>query len=65
MFLRILVANSVGTFCLAYYRANLCSYYGAIEFGTYSRNDDDSIDERFLEIPFWIIMGIGGGVLGE
>ena len=55
MFLRILVANSVGTFCLAYYRGNLSSY-DAIEFGTYSGNDDDSIGERFLEIPFWIIM---------
>ena len=64
MFLRILVANSVGTFCLAYYRGNLSSY-GAIEFGSYSGDADDSIGERFLEIPFWIIMGIGGGVLGE
>ena len=63
MFLRILVANSVGTFCLAYYRGNL-SEYGAIEFGSYNGDDDNSIGERFKEIPFWIIMGIGGGVLG-
>ena len=64
MFLRILVANSVGTFCLAYYRGNL-SQYGAIEFGSYNGDYDDSIGERFKEIPFWIIMGIGGGVLGK
>jgi len=63
MFLRILVANSVGTFCLAYYRGNL-TQYGAIEFGSYSGGDDDTIGERFREIPFWIIMGIVGGVLG-
>ena len=64
MFVRILVANSVGTFCLAYYRGNL-SEYGAIEFGSYNGDDDDSISERFREIPFWIIMGIIGGLLGE
>jgi len=63
MFLRILVANSVGTFCLAYYRGNL-SEYGAIKFGSYNGDDDNSIGERFREIPFWIIMGIGGGVFG-
>jgi chloride channel 7 len=64
MFLRILVANSVGTFCLAYYRGNL-SEYGAIEFGSYNGDDDNSIGERFREIPYWIVMGIGGGLLGE
>lgn len=64
LFLRILVANSVGTFCLAYYRGNL-SEYGAIEFGSYNGDDDNSIGERFKEIPFWVIMGIGGGILGE
>ncbi|VEU42657.1 unnamed protein product [Pseudo-nitzschia multistriata] len=63
MFLRILVANSVGTFCLAYYRGNL-SDYGAISFGSYNGEDDNSIRQRFFEIPFWIIMGIGGGILG-
>ena len=64
MFLRILVANSVGTFCLAYYRHNL-SEYGAIEFGNYNGDGDNNIGETFMAVPFWIIMGIGGGVLGE
>jgi len=64
IFLRILVANSVGTFCLATFRGNL-SEYGAIEFGSYNGDDDNSIGERFHEIPFWIFMGIIGGVLGE
>eukprot|EP00537_Pseudo-nitzschia_pungens_P002124 CAMPEP_0172361830 /NCGR_PEP_ID=MMETSP1060-20121228/5602_1 /TAXON_ID=37318 /ORGANISM="Pseudo-nitzschia pungens, Strain cf. cingulata" /LENGTH=986 /DNA_ID=CAMNT_0013084211 /DNA_START=98 /DNA_END=3058 /DNA_ORIENTATION=- len=63
MFLRILVANSVGTFCLAYYRGNLTDY-GAITFGSYTGDNDNSIGHRFVEIPFWIAMGIGGGVLG-
>lgn len=63
-FLRILVANSIGTFCLAYYRGNL-SEYGAIEFGSYNGADDDSISERFREFPFWIVMGSIGGLLGK
>ena len=58
------MANSIGTFCLAYYRGNL-SEYGAIEFGSYNGADDDSISERFNEIPFWIIMGSIGGLLGK
>ncbi len=64
MFLRILVANSVGTFCLAYYRGNL-SQYGAIEFGSYNGDDDNSIGERFKEVPYWIVMGISFGILGK
>ena len=63
-FLRILVANSIGTFCLAYYRGNL-SEYGAIEFGSYNGADDDSISERFREFPFWIVMGSIGGLFGK
>ena len=42
MFVQILVANAVGTFCLAYYKGDL-TYCGAINFGSYTDADDDSI----------------------
>jgi len=64
MFLRILVANSVGTFCLAMYRGDL-SYYGAIHFGTFdAKLDENMIERQFIELPFWILLAIGGGLLG-
>mmetsp|Transcript_26569 Transcript_26569/g.30194 ORF Transcript_26569/g.30194 Transcript_26569/m.30194 type:complete len:438 (-) Transcript_26569:2727-4040(-) len=71
MFLRILVANSVGTFCLALYRGDL-SYYGAIQFGHGSNgesggdDEDDAADinSRFMEIPWWIVLGVFCGILG-
>ncbi|MGK3746768.1 MAG: chloride channel 7 [Bacillariaceae sp.] len=63
MFLRILVANSVGTFCLALYRGDL-SYYGAIQFGSYDGSEDTNISDRFMEIPWWILLGIIFGILG-
>ena len=63
MFLRILVANSVGTFCLALYRGDL-SYYGAIQFGSYTGSEDNNISDRFLEIPWWIVLGVLFGILG-
>lgn len=63
MFLRILVANTLGTFCLALYRRNL-SNYGSIQFGTLKESDGNTFVDRFEQIPFWIMMGIGGGVMG-
>ena len=63
MFLRILVANAVGTFCLAYYKGDL-SYYGAINFADYTGKKDDSIENQFMEVPWWILLGILLGTLG-
>ncbi|KAL3908888.1 MAG: hypothetical protein SGILL_008311 [Bacillariaceae sp.] len=62
MFLRVLVANALGTFCLALYRGDLSSY-GAIQFGTYDTSGDDIFVDRFEEIPFWILLGIGMGIM--
>lgn len=62
MFLRVLVANALGTFCLALYRGDLSSY-GAIQFGTYDTTDDNIFVDRFIEIPFWILLGIGMGIM--
>jgi chloride channel 7 len=62
MFLRVLVANALGTFCLALYRGDLSSY-GAIQFGTYDTTNDSIFVDRFVEIPFWILQGIGMGIM--
>jgi H+/Cl- antiporter ClcA len=62
MFLRVLVANALGTFCLALYRGDLSSY-GAIQFGTYHEPADNIFIDRFVEIPFWIMLAIGMGVM--
>lgn len=63
MFLRVLVANTLGTFCLALYRGDL-SRYGSIQFGTYNVSKSNILVDRLVEVPFWILLGIGGGVLG-
>jgi H+/Cl- antiporter ClcA len=63
MFLRVLVSNAIATFCLALYRGDL-SAYGAIQFGKYEESKTNIFVDRFEEIPFWILMGVGGGVLG-
>ncbi|KAG7373885.1 chloride channel [Nitzschia inconspicua] len=63
MFLRVLVANALGTFCLALYRGDLSSY-GAIQFGTYDEPNDKIFVDRFVEIPFWFILGGIMGVMG-
>jgi chloride channel 7 len=62
MFLRVLVANALGTFCLALYRGDLSSY-GAIQFGTYEEANDNIFVDRFVEIPFWIILGMVMGIM--
>mmetsp|Transcript_15425 Transcript_15425/g.38302 ORF Transcript_15425/g.38302 Transcript_15425/m.38302 type:complete len:1060 (+) Transcript_15425:21-3200(+) len=63
MMLRVLVANAIATFCLALYRGDL-SAYGAIQFGYYNESYTNIFVDRFEEIPFWILLGIGGGILG-
>jgi chloride channel 7 len=63
MFLRILVANTLGTFCLALYRGDLTKY-GSIQFGTFKESDGNIFVVSIKEIPFWIMMGIGGGMMG-
>lgn len=65
MFLRTLVANAVGTFCLALQSGNL-SNYSIINLGSFQRTDDynDIFVERFEIVPLYVLVGIAGGVLG-
>lgn len=64
LILRILVANALGTFCLAYSSHDL-SNYSVINLGTHVENGVSSIFiNRVEEIPLYILVGVGGGVLG-
>jgi H+/Cl- antiporter ClcA len=66
LLLRILVANMIGTFCLAVQHGNL-SDYSVINLGGFTGNSDSSsimFVNRVEELPLIIFIGIAGGVLG-
>ncbi|CAJ1951978.1 unnamed protein product [Cylindrotheca closterium] len=63
MFLRVLVANALGTFCLALYRGDL-SQYSVINLGDYNEPNKNIFVNRFEEVPFYFLTGIIGGAMG-
>ena len=65
LLLRILIANAIGTFCLAVQHGDLSSY-SVINLGTYtgSASNADIFVNRVEEIPLYIVMGIAFGMLG-
>lgn len=63
LLLRMLVANAIGTFCLAMKHGDL-SNYSIISMGKYVTPDNDIFTNRIAEVPLYILIGIGGGVLG-
>ena len=65
MFLRILVANAIGTFCLAVQSGNL-SNYSIIDFITYegAKPTSDIFLNRFEFVPLYIALAVVTGILG-
>eukprot|EP00980_Cylindrotheca_fusiformis_P021527 scaffold8369_cov121-Cylindrotheca_fusiformis.AAC.8 len=63
MYLRVLVANALGTFCLALYRGDL-SQYSVISLGNFSEPNYNIFLNRFEEVPFYVLTGIIGGMIG-
>ena len=63
LLLRMLVANAIGTFCLALKHGDL-SNYSIISMGTYQTPDDNFFVNRIEEVPLYILVGLAGGVLG-
>lgn len=63
LLLRMLVANTIGTFCLALQHGDL-SDYSVIDLGTYTTANDNIFFTRFKEVPLYIFIGVAGGVLG-
>jgi len=61
LLLRLLVANAIGVFTLASWRGDL-SNCSIINLGTYGT--DDLFINRLDQLPYFIMIGIGGGVLG-
>ena len=61
LLLRLLVANAIGVFTLAAWRGDL-SNCSIINLGTYGT--DDLFINQLDQVPYFIIVGIGGGVLG-
>lgn len=63
LLLRMLVANTIGTFCLAIQHGDL-SNFSVINLGTYDTANDDIFFTRFKEVPLYILVGVFGGILG-
>eukprot|EP00934_Nitzschia_sp_Nitz4_P004113 Nitzschia sp. Nitz4//scaffold475_size5561//117//2954//NITZ4_009215-RA/size5561-processed-gene-0.5-mRNA-1//-1//CDS//3329552711//4103//frame0 len=65
MILRTLVANAIGTFCLALRSGNL-SNYSVINLGTYegASATDDILLNRFEFMPLYLVIAVAGGILG-
>jgi H+/Cl- antiporter ClcA len=63
MFLRVLVANALGTFCLACYRGDL-SNYSVIDLGSFHEPNGDIFLNRFEEMPLYVLVGAVGGAMG-
>jgi len=61
LLLRLLVANAIGVFTLAAWRGDL-SNCSIINLGTYGT--DDLFINRLDQLPYFIMIGIGGGILG-
>jgi len=61
LLLRLLVANAIGVFTLASWRGDL-SNCSIINLGTYGT--DDLFVNRLDQVPYFILVGIGGGLLG-
>lgn len=63
MFLKTLAATATATFCLAVHHGNL-SEYSVISLGNFHTSDRNIFLNRVEEIPLYIVIAIGGGVLG-
>jgi H+/Cl- antiporter ClcA len=63
MFLKTLTATALATFCLAVHHGNL-SNYSIISLGNFNTPDDKIFLNRFEEFPLYVLIAIGGGVLG-
>jgi len=63
LLLRMLVANAIGTFCLAVQHGDL-SNYSVISLGTYTTSNGNIFFTRIVELPLYLFMGTMGGILG-
>jgi H+/Cl- antiporter ClcA len=63
MFLKTLTATALATFCLAVLHGDL-SNYSIISLGNFHTADNDIFVNRFAEFPLYVLIAIGGGVLG-
>jgi len=60
---KTLTATAAATFCLAVYRHDL-SEYGVISLASYDSVDGNIFLNRVTEVPFYVITGVVGGLLG-
>ncbi|KAL3768268.1 hypothetical protein ACHAWO_012378 [Cyclotella atomus] len=61
LLLRMLIGNAVGTLCLAIKHRDF-SNFGIINLGTFDPNE--IFETRLLETPLYMLIGIGGGLIG-
>jgi len=59
----MLVANAIGTFCLAVQHGDL-SNYSVINLGTYTTPDNNIFINRVEEFPLYLFIGVIGGLMG-
>lgn len=63
MFLKTLVATSIATFCLAVHHGNL-SDYSIISLGNFQSPNQNIFFNRVEELPLYLLVALGGGILG-
>jgi H+/Cl- antiporter ClcA len=66
---RTLAATALGTFMIAIYHGDLSRYsilsLSAVDDASVNDTGNSAFMNRFAEIPWYIIIGIGGGLLGS
>jgi len=63
MLWKSLLATAIATFCIAVFSGNLTNF-SVISLGDISTPNDMVLHRRLEEVPFYVIMGVGGGTLG-
>jgi H+/Cl- antiporter ClcA len=60
---RTLVATAIGTFVIAIYHGDL-SHFSVLSLGNGLQSDNDHSVNSFAELPFYVLIGAAGGLLG-
>ena len=63
MFMKTLAATALATFCLAVHHGDL-SDYSIISLGNFQSSNDRIFLLRVIELPLYVVIATGGGLLG-
>ena len=63
MLWKSLFATAIATFCIAAFSGDL-TQFSVISLGEVSTSNENLLHRRFKEIPLYLLMGVGGGLMG-